>query len=261
MSPTLGKRRESDDVSAPPVDRCHVIHRPRTRPPGRELTAQVRVKDVPVTDRPRERLARLGAEALSDRELLAILLHTSGVAGYGVLDLADRLIVEAGGLCALGRASVAELCRPAGIGPAKATIVVAALALSRRIDRQPVGDRLHSSTAIAAAARPWLQARSRERAIVLTGDHRLRLLGIDVVSEGAADSAPLPIREVLAAVLRRDGAAFAVAHNHPGGDPAPSGADLAATARLRSAAAEVGLRFLDHVILAGTRWRSVTSAR
>ena len=96
---------------------------------------------------------------------------------------------------------------------------------------------------------------------MLSCDNRLRLLGIDVASEGGADSAPLPVREILADVLRRDGTAFAVAHNHPAGDPTPSAADVCATDQLRRAAEGVGLRLLDHVIIAANQWRSITTAR
>jgi len=194
--------------------------------------AAMLLRDVPPDDRARERLTRLGAEALSDRELVAVLLGTGGAVGVSSHGLAERMLAEFGGVSSLARAHPADLCRFRGVGPAKAATLGAAFELARRIhapDGRPV---LASSSAIAAAAQPWLLARSRERAIVLSCDIRLRLLGVDIISEGAADSAPLPVREVLAAVLRRDAVSFAVAHNHPSGDPTPSSADIAATDRL-----------------------------
>ncbi len=219
------------------------------------------VRDVPLDDRPRERLARLGAEALSDRDLVAVLVGTGGSAGASAHALAERLLAEFGGMSTLARVEVADLCRVRGVGAAKAAALRAAFELARRVNARVDRPVLGSSSDIAAAARPWLDARSRERVVVLSCDKRLRLLGVDVVSEGAADSAPLPMRETLAAVLRRDGTAFAVAHNHPAGDPTPSAADVRCTHALTDAAATIGVRLLDHVILAGTQWRSVTATR
>ena len=175
--------------------------------------------------------------------------------------LAERLLAQFGGVSSLARAHPAEVCRIRGIGPAKSATLGAAFELARRIHSPDERQILASSSAITLAARPWLAARSRERAVVLSCDNRLRLLGVDVVSEGVADLTPLPVREVLATVLRRDGVSFAVAHNHPGGDPTPSRADIGATGRLRAAAEHVGLRFLDHVVIAGAEWRSITPAR
>jgi DNA repair protein RadC len=108
-------------------------------------------------------------------------------------------------------------------------------------------------------ASPLLAGHSRERVILVVCDHGYRVIACEVLSEGAADRALFPVREVVVAVLRRDGKAFALAHNHPGGDPTPSSADLAATAQVRGAAAAVGLRFLDHVVITDSGWRSVPS--
>jgi DNA repair protein RadC len=90
----------------------------------------------------------------------------------------------------------------------------------------------------------------------LVADGASRLKRAEVVATGSAKSCPVPVREIVATVLRHDGVAFAVAHNHPGGDPAPTAADLAATKALRDAARTVGLRFLDHVVVADGTWRS-----
>ena len=120
------------------------------------------VRDVPVADRPRERLARLGASVLSDRELIAVLLRTGGVPGASVHELAERLLAEFGGVAALARASISDLSRLAGVGPAKAAALLAAFELGRRADGPDGRVVLDSSSAIAAAARPLLAARSRE---------------------------------------------------------------------------------------------------
>lgn len=211
-------------------------------------------------DRPRERADRLGVAALSDSELVAVLLATAGRRGATVIDLAKSLISEFGSIDRMSTASPADLSRTPGIGPAKATTICAAFELGRRASRtDDAVVRLTSSSAIAAAAAPYLSGR-RERLVVLSADNRLRLHGVDLISQGGATSASVPVREILAAVLRRDCTTFALAHQHPGGDPTPSDRDVRATGVVEQAARVTGLRLLDHVVVASSEWRSVSSA-
>jgi DNA repair protein RadC len=207
-------------------------------------------------DRPRERLSRLGPEALSDAELLALLLR-NGHAGESALDVAAGLLAEYGSLHRLAQARTEELTRRAGVGAAKAAALVAAFHLGRRVsepaDRAPG---LGGPADVAAVGGSMLADTRRERTVVLVCDAQHRLRQRVIVAEGAVDRSPIPVREVLNAVLRHDGRAFAVAHNHPSGDPTPSLADRRATAALVEAARTVSLRFLDHVIVAGDRWAS-----
>ncbi len=143
------------------------------------------------------------------------------------------------------------------MGAAKAASLVAAfrLTIGARADpERPLP--LSSPEDVAVAVRPLLCGARREKVVVLVCDTKNRLRQSIVVSEGTVDRAQLPIREVLNAVLRHDGRAFAVAHNHPSGDPAPSKADREATWTLMDAARAVGLRFLDHVIVAGDSYAS-----
>jgi DNA repair protein RadC len=221
----------------------------------------MRIVDLPVTERPRERLAALGAAALAERELLAVLLGTGGAPGVGAHALAERLLARFGSVGALARAHPAELAGVTGIGPAKASALVAAFELARR---GTVGDaraRICTSADVVAAAGPLLRGRARERLVVVLCDNANRVIGCDVLTEGSADRALLPVREVVVAVLRRDGKAFALAHNHPSGDPTPSGEDVEATVRVGHAASAVGLRFLDHVVVTDSDWRRVTTGR
>ncbi len=218
----------------------------------------MRVRDLPEEERPRERLFRRGAEALSDRELLALILG-KGRKGESALDLAAGLIADYGGVGGLRSARPEELSRRAGVGPAKAAAVVAALRLGQRVDGPLSGRRMQSPADIAAAAEEELAGARRERVLVLICDASNRLRTMVSVADGAVDHSPLPIREVLNAVLRHDGRAFAVAHNHPSGDPTPSEADRRATAELAAAAKAVGLRFLDHIIVADGAWTSATT--
>ena len=213
---------------------------------------------LPPESRPRERLARVGAEALSDAELLALVLM-SGRPGESALDLATGLLAEYGGLRRLGQARPEELGRKPGVGAAKAAALVAAFHLGRRTgEAADVAPVLAGSDDVAAAARPMLADARRERVLVLICDAQHRLRRHAIIAEGALDRSPILVREVLNAVLRHDGRAFAVAHNHPSGDPTPSLADRRATAALIEAARTVGLQFLDHVIVAGDRHASAT---
>jgi DNA repair protein RadC len=213
------------------------------------------ISQVPVADRPRERLARRGAEALGDGELLALVLST-GVRGMGAHELAAALLRRFGSVTAIGRATVAELAGVAGIGVAKASTLVAGFELARRAGtEQPA--RLLSTGDIAAVAAPLLRGRTRERLVVISCDAALRVLGADPVADGAADMTIFPLREIIVAVLRRDGVSFALAHNHPSGDATASPEDVAATKEVAAAAATAGLRFLDHLVVTEEGWQTV----
>jgi DNA repair protein RadC len=218
----------------------------------------MRIVDLPARERPRERLVQLGTAALADRELLAVLLGTGGAPGVGAHALAEHLLARFGSVAALARAHPADLAAVTGVGPAKAAALVAAFELARRatVVESPVA--ITDPADVVTVAAPLLRGRARERLLVVACDRANRVLGCDVLSEGSADQALLPGREALVAVLRRDGRAFALAHNHPSGDPTPSPADIDATARIGPAAAAVGLRFLGHVVVTDTSWRRVT---
>lgn len=208
----------------------------------------VRMSQVPTEGRPRERLAQRGPDALGDRELLALLLR-DGTRGSSALDVADVLLVEHGGVTGLATARAEEVARSSGVGPAKAAAVVAAFELARRAAGSPGGHVLTSAAQVVDACRPTLSGRRRERLLVLVCDAANRLQRIEPVSDGTLDRCAVPVREVLNAALRHDGRAFALAHNHPSGDPTPSDADVRATRAIRTAASTVGLRFLTHVVV------------
>lgn len=201
-----------------------------------------------------------GPGALSDAELTALLLGT-GRTGLNAVDLATHLLQAHGGLAGLRRADVTMLSREPGVGPAKATRLVAALALAARvgesIDERPV---IRSSSDIARIAAPRFAGVRRERLVLVVCETGNRVLDIIVLSDGAVHSASLPLRELLAEVLRRDGSAFALVHNHPSGDSTPSDVDRHTTTAVRDLATTVGLKLLDHVVVAGHEWRSVTAS-
>lgn len=217
----------------------------------------MRIADLPPAERPRERMSALGPGALADRELLSLVLGTGGVAGTGAHILAERLLARFGSVGSLARAHPRDLAAVAGIGVAKASAVAAAFELARRGAAEPAADRIRSTADLIPVVAPLLRGRSRERLVVVVCDHGLRVRHREVVSEGGADRSLVPVREVIVAVLRHDAAAFALAHNHPGGDPAASQADIEATLRVATAARAVGLRFLDHIVITDATWRQV----
>ncbi|MGV1029809.1 MAG: JAB domain-containing protein, partial [Dermatophilaceae bacterium] len=176
---------------------------------------------VPPHERPRERLLAGGAETLTDRELLALVLR-NGTHGLSALDLASELLAEYGGLAALSAARPEELASRRGIGAAKAASVVAAFQLARRSEPSPNTLTLRRPADVADVARRQLAGLRRERVLELVCDGANRLRKMVAVSEGSIDRSLVPVREILNAVLRHDGRAFALAHNHPSGDPEPS---------------------------------------
>ena len=208
-------------------------------------------------DQPRERLLRLGPGALSDAELVALV---AGIEAQGRDDVAvgHELILECGGLRGLAAAFPEELTRSSGIGPTGAARLIAAFELAARATAAPTNRVMDSAAAIAELVSPVLARERREKVVVLVADAANRVLRLVPVATGGLDSSPLPVREVLQAVLRYDGRAFALAHNHPSGDPTPSVQDREATEAVGRAADAVGLRFLDHVVVAGSSWRSVS---
>ncbi|WP_200307455.1 JAB domain-containing protein [Streptomyces adelaidensis] len=219
------------------------------------------MRDVPAQDRPRERLLARGAEALSDRELLALLLG-AGLPGQDAVELAGELIHRHGGLYELSRLPAHELAVGlAGIGPAKAARVAAAFQLGRRAapPSPSARQRVRGSADLATIAAPLLHGLRHERVVVVVCDRSGSVIRTTVLTEGATDRSLLPVRDVLALALAAGGTSFGVAHNHPTGCADPSEADRRATTRLAAGAGAVGLRFLDHVVVTDGGWRRVTA--
>ncbi len=208
----------------------------------------VPIADVPVHERPRERLLTRGAQALSERELLAVLLR-NGRKGESAIDLAASLLAEYGDLHSVATARPEELARRPGVGPAKATALVAAFELGRRAGQRATPTVIRRPEDVAQVASQELGGLRRERLLVLICDSSNRLLRTVTISEGSIDRSLVPVREILNAVLRHDGRSFALAHNHPSGDPTPSSADVKATLEVQRAAQLVGLRLVGHVVL------------
>ncbi len=209
-----------------------------------------RLREIPAGERPQERLERQGAGALSDAELLAMLLR-SGTRGQDVLTLATRLVAEAGSLAGLLAWREPEFRRLRGSGRVKALQLVTVMEVARRVIREqaPAATLLNRADLIAAHCQPLLVGLEVEKFWVLCLNRKNRLLRCVEVSSGTATAALAHPREVFREAVRASAAAIVCVHNHPSGDPAPSSADLQITRQLREAAKAVDIDLLDHVIL------------
>jgi DNA repair protein RadC len=216
----------------------------------------IRVTDLPEEERPRERLWRKGAAALSDAELIALVLR-QGRRGESALELAAGLLADYGGLDRLSSARAEELAARPGVGQAKASALLAAFQLGRNLGNSPVPATVRRPDDLATFALRELAGLRRERVLVLILDAGNRVQRLVALTDGSVDRSLLPVREVLNAVLRNDGVAFALAHNHPSGDLTPSRQDLLATEAVAIAARLVDLRFLDHLIVTDLGWTTV----
>ena len=209
-------------------------------------------------DRPRERLDAVGSEALSDAELVALLLRTGG-RGADAHAVAARLLERPGGLLGLSRASRRELAAVPGVGPAKQATLRAAFELGRRLaaGRLAPGASLRGPADVFRHFHPTLRDAPHERFLVLLLDGRHRLLRHELVSQGTLTASLVHPREVFRPALRESAAALLLVHNHPSGDPTPSAEDREVTARLVRAGELLGIPVLDHVVVAERGWTSL----
>jgi DNA repair protein RadC len=219
------------------------------------------VSDLPSSARPRERLQKLGAEALSPQEILACIIGRGG-AGKPVLDLVQELVSRFGGLNGLARASIQDLMQVKGIGPAKAIQLRAAFELARRsLESEPEepgeGRLVRTGQDVFELVHSRMFDRKTERFCVLALDSRGRLIGIREISNGSLNSTVVHPREVFTAAMALHPAAVIFVHNHPSGDPEPSDDDIALTRRLVSAGQVMGIPVHDHVIVTDRTFASL----
>lgn len=223
------------------------------------------IRDMPVHDRPRERLAAKGADALSHAELIAILLRT-GTRGVSAVRIAEQLVSRFGSLDNLARASIEELRKTKGIGRDKAVALKAAFTLALRMAREiheepPL---LDTPERIANLMREECRFHEVEYFKVILLNTRRRLIRVETVSQGTLDSALVHAREVFRPAINANASAVVLVHNHPSGDPAPSEADIRMTRDLIRAGQLLKMEVLDHVIMgkcAGDRAKDHVSLR
>lgn len=203
-----------------------------------------------VGERPQERLERHGVAALSDTELLAMLLR-SGTKGHDVMSLATKLIAEAGSLAGLITWKKTDFRRLKGIGHVKALQLVTVMEVARRVVGQQAGEAplLNRADLVAAYLQPVAHGLEVEKFWVLCLNRKNRLLRRVEITSGTATAALAHPREVFREAIREAASAVVCVHNHPSGDPAPSAADVQVTRQLRDAAKAVDIALLDHVIL------------
>ncbi len=213
------------------------------------------------TEGPRERLARGGAEALSDAELVAILFGT-GTTGMPVEVLAATVLAESGGLAGFERLGLGALAARGGVGDGKACRLLAAVEIGRRISTTPLlrGARIGSSRDIDAALRPRLGRAEVEHFLAIPLDAKNRPIGELRIASGGLSACPVAPSDVFRALLREAASGVVFVHNHPSGEPEPSAEDLQITERLVRAGALLGVRVLDHVIIARDSYFSFLDA-
>jgi DNA repair protein RadC len=223
-----------------------------------DMNFSPRIADLASADRPRERLATAGAEALSSAELLGILLRT-GMEGENAVRLGERMLAASGGLVGLLKMSYADLCNVKGIGPAKAAQLKAAVELGRRIAAAAPGERpTISSPADAAGVLMYeLRALDQEVVKVLMLDTRNRLIGIVEVYRGSLNTSMIRVGELFREAIRQNAASIIVAHNHPSGDPSPSPDDVAVTRMMDQAGKLLDIAVHDHIIIGHNRFVSL----
>ena len=212
----------------------------------------------PHCDRPRERLEALGPEALSDTELVALLLRT-GTRGRDATALARALLAGCGGLQGLARTGAPGRSSLPGLGPAKSATLRACFEVGRRLaaGRLAAGEPIRAPTDVYRHLHPRLRHVRQERFLVLLLDGRHRLMRIETVSQGTLTASLVHPREVFRPALQEAAAALILVHDHPSGDPAPSPEDREVTQRLARAGEILGIRVLDHVIVAERGYRSL----
>jgi DNA repair protein RadC len=210
----------------------------------------IRIKDLPENERPRERLTELGAQALRNAELIAILLRT-GRKGQSAVQIAEELVRKFGTLDALARASLEELRQVKGIGPDKAIALKSAFTLATRMAQELQGDAvlLDTPERVADYLRDENRAYEVENFQAVLLNSRRKLIKVEHISQGLVDSILVHPREVFRSAIAANACSVVLVHNHPSGDPMPSESDIRVTRDLVRAGQLLKIEVTDHIIL------------
>jgi DNA repair protein RadC len=217
------------------------------------------IKALPASERPRERLVELGAAALSDAELLGLIMRTGTGRGETAVDLGRRLLARFGGLGGLARASVAELCAEHGVGIAKAAEIKAVVELARRLmilgpEERPV---IRSPADVANLLMLEMSLLDQEQIRVVLLNTKNAVLGVRMVYQGSLNTSVVRPGELFREAVKEGCAALIVVHNHPSGDPSPSPEDVAVTRDIVQGGEILGIDVLDHVVIGEGRYVSM----
>lgn len=224
----------------------------------RETPAAYRITDLSSDDRPRERMAELGPEALSNAELLAILMRV-GVQGENAVQVGQRLLHDLGGLHGLRQTSFYDLSQQRGLGMAKAAQIKAAIELGMRLSILSPEDRpaIHSPADAAALVQYEMSGLPQEHLRVVNLDTRNKVINIEKLYVGSLNASTVRVGELFRPAIQRNAASIIVLHNHPSGDPTPSPEDVALTRSIVQAGKLLDIEVLDHLVIGQGRWVSL----
>lgn len=216
------------------------------------------LRDVPNEERPRERMMEYGAQALSNAELLAILIRT-GTVQESAVHLAQRLLSQAGGLRSLVDMSLQQLTEIKGIGAAKGLQIQAGIELGRRLARSGMKETVtvRHPEDVSALLMEDMRYLQKEHFVCLFLNTKNHIIGQETLSMGSLNAAIVHPREVFRAAIKRSSASIICVHNHPSGDPTPSSEDIQLTQRLMEAGDIIGIDVLDHIVIGDRRYVSL----
>lgn len=222
-----------------------------------------RIKDLPLDDRPREKLILRGSQSLTDAELLAILLRT-GKKGKSVVALAQEIISKEGNLAKLASRSLAELRKNSGVGKDKAATLLAAFEISRRILSQQKWHsekKITSPEDVANIFIPLFRDELKENFVVVCLNSANKIIKYETISVGNLNSSVVHPREIFKSALEQSAASIILLHNHPSGNPEPSNEDITITKKLVEAGKLMDIPVFDHLIIAGNNYTSFVEKR
>lgn len=224
-----------------------------------KITTAFRIKEMPRTDRPRERIILAGAGSLTNYELLAVLLKT-GTSGMGVLEFAEMILRRFGGLSGLDRVTFDQLRQVKGIGEAKAAELIAAIEFGKRIHEATANResrQIRSAEDVYELVCAKMRSLDHEELWVINVDSKNRVLAIDQLYKGSVNASTIRIAEVFQGAVSRKAMGIILVHNHPSGDPTPSDLDFVVTRNVKEAGRILEIALLDHVVIGAGGYRSI----
>ena len=215
------------------------------------------IKDLPVEERPREKLVKQGAEKLSTAELLALMLRT-GSQEKTALDLANEILLVCDGLRGVSKSTIEQLQQIEGIGLAKSAQLKAVGELSKRISAANLNlTRISSPEEVAEILVPKLRDEPQEKFISVLLNTKYEIISVQEITKGTLDRSLVHPREVFRTAIKKNSKAVVIAHNHPSGDVTPSQEDIKLTRRLQDAGDIVGIELVDHLIIGDNNYKSL----